>query len=754
MKTRAISTFAIAFGLAACLSACSSDGSKPNEHSSKGGSAGKGAGGSTSQHANGGSNASEDAGSTPSGNGGSDMTGGDAAPAVGGKPSTGGGGKSTIDVPPSTTQIDATFPKADVLPKLTNVTATMREDSVAIDFDPFDGATDYRVFVMPDDASVTTDSGSVVVRNATYRCAGTRQGWDASNNMNSGDSSLVLAQGMYSFKNTIPANPTLGYVYKTAGGGRTPVYALAGYPSPPEYGWRESRMKVYTTDESERTMLLGQNFRDDGIVFYVPAAGANTSNVFTSSVTNNGSHQQYYFADADKAAHAGDTVPPKVAFPVLTATAADAVPLMAVTYGGAPHTELAAGKDRFQKAAYQGNGPLWHLEWSGLTGPTTLVVEALSSGCPFQGMLSATHLDASPKGDQNAAHQAFLTLDELRKASATGEVFVNGQYDVTTNPKAVARSFLKVAPQPHKASDWDWYQGFAMGTDFEALTPGTVDPQKCWQCTRGKNSIFDVATYNIESSTAGRVQTFGNVLGQLLLDFDDYAQDTTGKVRFTALQKAQIDADPEKFLHVTMSVDIVSTDRRYPQLIISDQDAPVQEGLNNANQNSLLVQSIIGPSSRIEAQAIHGLVGTGTVGPWDVNNQAPSHAFMDFDNYDVKTGRPPTDPAFEHSGVDEMTRFDVYVSSSRMYLLFDGKPAGCSKYPSNFALKGAVTVTFGAVMYHEGAPDEMVWNQPKPYGYWHRHEATESKRHFDDLAFKSGVAQPQWDDSKFPCQAY
>jgi hypothetical protein len=69
-------------------------------------------------------------------------------------------------------------------------------------------------------------------------------------------------------------------------------------------------------------------------------------------------------------------------------------------------------------------------------------------------------------------------------------------------------------------------------------------------------------------------------------------------------------------------------------------------------------------------------------------------------------------------------------------------------------LKGPVTVTFGAVLYHEGATDEMVWNQPKPYSFWHQHEATETKRHFDDLGFKSGVSAPAWDETKFPCGAY
>jgi len=62
------------------------------------------------------------------------------------------------------------------LPALTNVVATLREDSVGIEFDPVDDAVDYRVYPLPKDGDVTTNTdGSVVIKNAVYRCAGLRQ---------------------------------------------------------------------------------------------------------------------------------------------------------------------------------------------------------------------------------------------------------------------------------------------------------------------------------------------------------------------------------------------------------------------------------------------------------------------------------------------------------------------------------------------------------------------------------------------------
>ena len=105
-------------------------------------------------------------------------------------------------------------------------------------------------------------------------------------------------------------------------------------------------------------------------------------------------------------------------------------------------------------------------------------------------------------------------------------------------------------------------------------------------------------------------------------------------------------------------------------------------------------------------------------------------------------------------GADRMTRFDVYVSSSRAYFFLDGAPAGCTLFPQGFSLAGPVTYTVGDVLYHEGAADELVCAYQKPFPFLHEHQCTETKRHFDDLGFKSGVSAPAWNEATFPCGAY
>jgi len=604
------------------------------------------------------------------------------------------------------------------------------------------------VYALPNDAAVVKNAdGTVTVTNATYRCAGTRQTWNLASKGVSKDTGGSYVSATF---NTDYTKDTLGYVYLEAGSGRSPVYALGAIKAAAEIdemGWKEMRVKVYTADANQRATLLGQGWRDDGIVFYVPsAASGSTVPVYGSQMTEVVAGQgwtkyhQYYYLDASKAAHAKDNTPPAVAFNVLTAAAAGAAPLMAVDYVGTmEHVELVAGGERFLRAAYQGNGPLWHLEWAGLTATTTLVVEALDAPCPFQGFLSPQPLPKS------GVHQALLTLDNLRQASPTGEVFINGQGDAASKPKAIARSFVTVQPQPNKAGDWDWYRDFSDATPFGTATavPGCTD----FNCTRFQTADFDFSAYRLEKEGSQFLFTFGQFLGQFWVAFDDAGSDVTGKVRFTARQKANVDTDPSKFLHVTLSEDIVGTDRRYPQLIVSDQDAPVQEGLAKTNANTLLVQPIQGPAMRLEVQAIHGLVNGN---PWDINNQAKEHRLIDTE----AALKEPSDWPFEHAGMDRLTRFDVYVSSQRLYAFMDGKPAGCTLFPSGFALSGPVTVTFGDSLYHEGAADELVCSQAMPYGFLHVHQCTETKRHFDDFGFKNASDGPLWDESKFPCRAY
>jgi hypothetical protein len=221
-------------------------------------------------------------GSSGGGNSGSGGPGG--ASGMGGPGGSGGtgntvpvgaGGSVTMG---ADTSVTTALP---ALPKMANVKATAFDDSVEITFEPVDGARDYRVYALPADADVSSDTaGHVTVKNAIYRCSGDRQ---APKTVEDAEPpvqglnirTLVDGQDVDGIKRAA-ADASLGWVYIKPGDGRVPVYALGDPAADGDQDceflqsiarWQESRVKKYVTSESERAMLLAQSWRDDGIAF-------------------------------------------------------------------------------------------------------------------------------------------------------------------------------------------------------------------------------------------------------------------------------------------------------------------------------------------------------------------------------------------------------------------------------------------------------------------------------------------------------
>jgi len=652
-------------------------------------------------------------------------------------------GLGTVVVGPINGEVSTKLPK---LPTMTNVYATVLGDSLNVFFDPIDGASDYRVYVLPNDGDVSAASGgAITIKNATYRCAGNRQAPVSTvDNTESGNgwvATLVNAEvGGFGRKT---ADATLGYVYATPGEGRIPVYALGD----PNYDadnncfqerWGASRAKKYVTSESERATLLGKRWRDDGIVFYVPAKADSTSSQLY--LDDSDPQNYFYFASAaEAAAHAKKTA----VFPVLKSASADTVPLMRVyylNYCGNSHDELVATKSRFDRAFNQGDKlPMFAVHWAGLTDKTTLVVEALDTLCPYTGQL--TPQSAPALSDAN--YPAWSSIEDARKASATGEVYINGQGPAASKPKPLARSFIEVSPvAPPKL---DWFMGFgpsdSLGTFADADCGATMG-NNCFQQFRQKSELFDTDFMFPESDR----HQFGKVLGELWVAYADLDGDANGKFRITPNTRSQVTAD--SYLYVTMEVDAFTTGRRYPQIIISDQDPPID--WNFYTGNSLVVQTFKGDGSLNWPHAYSLEICDHRT--WDVNQQCPAYPEfrLQLDPKQPDPAKPlglaPNDEVGEHVGVDVSTRFEVYASTKRAYLLLDGKPFGCVDLPAKGVPSGAVSVTFGDVLYHSDADD-----MPGYASFVEKSSKFESHRHFDNLGFKHGMPAPSWNEQVLPC---
>jgi hypothetical protein len=633
--------------------------------------------------------------------------------------------------------IDADFPHPDggsgapLVPKLSNVAVDVDDDRVAVRFDPVDAAADYRIFPLPDGNNVSVDpSGMVTVKNQIYACSGDRESptvpLDSLDHTGSWAATHV-ATPVVGYSRTA-AEATLGYVYMTPGAGRVPIYA-AGRFSPKSdnqcdngFGiWMASRVKTYTPAKPDYDQLVSAGARDDGVVFYAPVDGdvqVMTAGIGTSTL---------YFSSAGEVAARGGAQPTPV-FKVLSQPGPGTVPLKRVYYEGFcfdSHDELVAGEASFQRAAKQGNQPIPAVQWSGIAASSVLVVEALDSGCPFQGHLSPAA--SAPAG----LAKAFVTIGQVQAASAAGEVFINGQHDPLNRPRAIARSFIRASPIPRPAAEFsarfsDPGETFTLvkevnfGGAHETLTSPT----------------FDAQFYTVEPTK----YALGSVLNELWVDYADWASDTNGKFRLTPHAKGTLSAS--SFLHATVLTNAVSTGRRYPQILVSDVSSPVQDNLPSGT--TVILQPFSGWPSRLEVQVCDHRT-------WDVNNQCPRYAL----ETTASGSWLPHDAAAEHASAGLLNRFDLWLSTQAAYVFLDGLPYGCATLAKAPAA-GPITVTLGDVLYHSGVDEAVVHTQSKNgsfMSFHYLHQLTETRRQFDNFEFSSNQGLPPWDPVRFPCTA-
>ncbi len=660
-----------------------------------------------------------------------------------GKDSSDAGGSGSASEGSGETE-DGIDTKLPSLPELTNLRVRVVGDAANLSFDPFDGAVDYRIYALPpDDAIDVAADGSIVVDHAIYRCAGRREalymledvvnpdpGW----NDNAAGGATILARDVAGFVRS-EADAELGHVYLEEGEARVPVFAL-GDPDPEREGtagcgrpvFAASRTKHYTTDADERDQLLAARWRDDGIAFWVPAApDAGTRTVYEGTF---GDDALLRWIEGPEATARGAGTP---IFDVLVAPAEGTAPLHRVhvmPYCARPHDELVATRARFEHVRRQADQPLPSLRFSGLDGPTTLVAEALASGCPYQGVLSAEPEPAFV--DEGVAHEAWVTPDQMRASSPTGEVFVDGQHDGATAPRAIARSFAVVEPA---VPALDFFATFPVGEELRASFGAPTGDVYAMH--------WDSAAFMLSSYGNSHIQ-FGSLLGELWLVHNDIAAGVNAMVRMTAHPQGEVST--AGFLHVTAELDVVTTDRRFAQLMVSDVPPPVQDGL--ADGTTLIVAPIGYAPAHVQVQLCDHQ-------SWDLGYDCPHLPIFPTDLL------PAVPLPGETAGSDASIQLELYLSATRLYVLVDGAPYGCTDLPA-LADDGAsygppigpVSVTWGAVLAHSGIDFTTgggAITAADSYAFHRAHMHHTARRRFDNLGFASGVSAPAWDESRVPC---
>ncbi len=713
----------------------------------------------------------------------------------------------------TTIQGDASVPSSlPALPAMTHVAALVRGNSARITFDPVPGAVDYRVYAVPAATAVHLTSGGALdyIDNATYRCAGYRSTYPIQVDENDGPSDdqypIWLAVNTSVDNESVEgytrklADATIGYAFQDPTPGTVPIYAI-GDPAvgADNYavGMRESqtRGKLYVTDN---TSYLAKGWRDDGVAFYAPTSASSTAcgsstpiQISTNQFTDSGGSDYVYFAPgAEATARKGS----QGAFFLCPTQAMGTQAIMRVHYslsspggdygGTSGHDELVVGQVRFDQARCQGNTvgvcanvnkTLWEIHWSNITAPTQLIVEALDAGCPFQGLVGVTHLPATqdPLDPTSPKTEVISTFSELQGAATHGEVFLNGQFDGSPTPHPIARASIQVAPQTRPAMDWDSHFATTPETFKETFaSDGTTADcgftQQLIQETSATDNGCD-GSHHLQSATydvlafdqTAPVYSLGSMLGELQTDF------TTGELRFSP-HNVTATMSSTAFLHVAMEVSAFTTDRRYPQIVISTQDFMSSEWL--------LQRSSITPNKAIQPVVFVQPFDTGpgrmvvelelcNQREWAVNDHCPWFLLERQDQPSEGKEGPigPHPEPHVHLQNDDSARFDVYLSTSRAYIFFEDEPYGCvditdrtTSDPSGAAITpptasppaGPVSIGFGDVHYHPAAESGEL-GVVGPFNI--NHMFMDTVRHYDYLGFKSGEPAPAWDETRLPC---
>lgn len=613
------------------------------------------------------------------------------------------------------------------LPPLDGLKIDQRGDGAVFSFVPHGEAKDYRIWVLPDPAGISeAEDGSVVVTDAYYRCAGDRPLIEAEG---------TLTAELFGYART-EEESLLGHAFVVGAPGRKPVFALgepnAGSDERTGTPFSSSRNVVYTAELKTRNRLLQEGYRDDGIVFYVPETGGDRPIFSYESAPQPVEQDKIYYLTLaggaeEEAISGGEGSTTTPIADLLSEPTDGTLPVHRVTVGA--HDLLALGDGLRDRYLREGNQPLNHVTWKGLTEKTTLVIEALDRGCAFGGLY------ASSDTEEIGYAKPFISLARAQEESETGEVWVNGQHEDTGTPVPLARSFVTLEPQA--APQMDFYADFS--TTGIAQEYEETERDEGAKRLRFSSDLFDLEFWSIELDS----WSVGEALGNLWVAYADWAADTNGKFRLTAKQMAELDED--NYLHVTAEFDIPSTHRRYPQILISDQPPPVQAGL--VNGATIIVQPF---SSTTEVQIQLCKERT-----WDVNNQCPRFKLgrsLDFEPAysDNETLWPPRPVPGEWSGFDLPVLFDVYVSQKRVYLFFNHEPFGCAKIPDGTWNPGPVSVTLGDVLYHSGVDEDVICDECA-HQFLRNYQLPQTVRRFDNFGFQNGVKEPKWNESIFPC---
>ncbi len=268
------------------------------------------------------------------------------------------------------------------------------------------------------------------------------------------------------------------------------------------------------------------------------------------------------------------------------------------------------------------------------------------------------------------------------------------QHDPSNRPRPIARAFVTVTPEPEP--EMDFYESFDRPEDFAPFT----------QEDTFNNGIFLRRNddWVVEYSGCHEGNTVGPLLGQLVFGGERTAGSSCNMsivpravVPEVSGDSSRAPADDDRDPIDPSSVPASDADdrrtlerrgrgtrTRFPCVIAWDRCPSRRRTFPTAvaKRPSSCSRSAQLTSSRFSS-------AMGAVGASALSARAPTIYGFPAGSYEDEWDEEwrPVPVLGEMAGHDRPVRFDVYVSSERIYVTLDGKPAGCAILPEDSAFE-------------------------------------------------------------------
>ncbi|MFT3710212.1 MAG: hypothetical protein QM817_21505 [Archangium sp.] len=436
---------------------------------------------------------------------------------------------------------------------------------------------------------------------------------------------------------------------------------------------------------------------------------------------------------------------------------------------------------------FKGTRELLHVvEVTNLDGPTTLVIEAIESACPYSGAMAPEHQNIQVTIDEvipaDRIRWSIFTPDELR--TRYGSLILNGHgpgaslgmQGATTAPKVLARTAVRVTPTgkatPRTAEFFDDFDG----TGGPIVSTGVAnDGDRAYKKGRRfGNSKWDFFIYNDHEDMA----QLSEERGLLHVTLPDWEQDVFATV--VAVPRKMATISDSTYLHLTFEVASDATSRRYWWVGVCGAPTAGQtfdaqnhfkgnlvqtsffyepDGVNTSVEKWNCLQFFprdgspfeLGPSMKRSESDIRVMINKAGAPERDnVVNLSPAQ----YESYEAApswfrqqnaTGRLGDGIVDDQLLISPRARFDAFIKRDRMVLYVNGKQRLCNDFGATKLTMTEAGVAVGQVLYHTAAERlefSRDYDDRTGQRYYLENSPYVDERDWDNVGFESNVGTP------------